>query len=75
MHNLVFVSMQLPLIASPLITIIYATCLLSKDTTNISAYCEGKQDLMSITFLRCVTSSSGKMEVKAMLHLVAHIPS
>jgi hypothetical protein len=54
----------------PLNSVIYARCLLSKDT-NMSASFEEKRELMLMTSPSPVTKSDGKMEVKAMLCFVA----
>jgi hypothetical protein len=58
----------------PLIVVIYARYLLSKGT-NLSAWFEEKRELMLMIFLNPVTKSNGKTEVKAILRLVAHVPS
>jgi hypothetical protein len=53
--------------------IIYARCLLSKDTS-MSASLEEKCELMLVTFLSPVSKFNVRMEVKAILYSVAHVP-
>jgi len=57
----------------PLITIICARCLLSKDT-NMSACFKEKHELMVMIFPRCMTEFHGKVELKTVYCLAIHIP-